>query len=69
MRSIAIALFSAALCGVVAASAVAGIILGLPKWRWFLQTVPATPPIQGVANTLDETKAAFKKRYEQLMGK
>ena len=37
-----------------------------PKWRWFLQTVPATPPNKGVANTLDEAKAAFKVRYEEV---
>jgi hypothetical protein len=41
-------------------------IHGEPKWRWFLQTVPATPPNQGMASTLDEAKAAFKRRYEEV---
>ena len=44
-------------------------LLGVFKWRWFLQTVPATPPNEGVAGTLDEAKAAFKKRYEQVARK
>jgi hypothetical protein len=30
------------------------LIQGEPKWRWFLQTVPATPP-----------KTAFKHRHER----
>jgi hypothetical protein len=44
-------------------------IRGGPKWRWFLQTVPATPPNQGMADSLDKAKAAFKKRYEQVARK
>jgi hypothetical protein len=44
------------------------MLLGKMKWRWFLQTVPATPPNQGVADTLDEAKAAFRQRYEQVKG-
>jgi len=43
-------------------------IHGGPKWRWFLQTVPATPP-QGMADSLDAAKAAFKERYEQVAQK
>jgi hypothetical protein len=39
---------------------------GEPKWRWFLQTVPAPPPNGGLANTLDEAKAAVAARYEQV---
>jgi len=39
---------------------------GEMKWRWFLQTVPAPPPNSGVADTLDEAKAAFAKRYEEV---
>lgn len=55
----------------VAGAAVVGriyreIIHGEPKWRWFLQTVPATPPNSGMAATLDEAKAAFRKRYEEV---
>ena len=39
------------------------IIHGEAKWRWFLQTEPAPPPNQGMADTLDEAKAGFKRRY------
>jgi len=41
-------------------------IHGGPRWRWFLQTVPATPPNQGMTDSLDEAKAAFAKRYEEV---
>jgi hypothetical protein len=44
------------------------MIHGEPKWRWFLQTVPAPPPNQGMADTLDEAKAALAKRYEEVKG-
>jgi hypothetical protein len=36
------------------------------KWLWFLQTVPAPPPNQGIADTLEEAKAALAARYEQI---
>jgi hypothetical protein len=36
------------------------------KWLWFLQTVPAPPPNQGMADTLDEAKAALAKPYEEV---
>ncbi len=36
---------------------------------WFLQTTPAPPPNSGTADTLDEAKAAFKKRYAEVKGK
>ena len=42
------------------------LIHGEPKWRWFLQTVPAPSPNNGMADSLDEVKAAFKKRYEEV---
>ncbi len=49
------------------------MILGKPKWRWFLQQIPEVgpgrsipPPNQGMADTLDEAKAAFAKRYEEV---
>ena len=49
------------------------MIIGKPKWRWFLQQIPEAgpgrpvpPPNQGMADTLDEAKAAFKKRYEEV---
>ncbi len=41
-------------------------IHGEMKWLWFLQTVPAPPPNSGVADTLDEAKAAFAKRYAEV---
>jgi hypothetical protein len=49
------------------------MIIGKPKWRWFLQQIPEAgrgrpipPPNQGMADTLDEAQAAFKKRYEEV---
>jgi hypothetical protein len=41
-------------------------INGEPKWRRFLQTVPAPPPNQGMADTLDEAKAALAKHYDEV---
>ena len=41
-------------------------IQGKTKWRWFLQTMPAPPPHNGVVDTLDEAKAALVKRYEEV---
>jgi hypothetical protein len=41
-------------------------IHGERKWLWFLQTAPAPPPNRGIADTLDEAKAAFKKRYDEV---
>jgi hypothetical protein len=48
------------------------MIHGQPKWMWFLQCIPEAgpgrpipPPNQGKADTLDEAKAAFKKRSEE----
>ena len=34
-----------------------------PKWVWFLQVVPVPRPNEGVADTLDEARAALAKRY------
>ncbi len=49
------------------------MILGKPKWRWFLQQIPEAgpgrpipPPNQGMADSLEEAQAAFKKRYEEV---
>jgi hypothetical protein len=49
------------------------MILGKPKWRWFVQQTPEAgsgrpipPPNQGMADTLDEAKAAFAKRCEEV---
>jgi hypothetical protein len=49
------------------------IILGKPKWRWFLRHIPEAgpgkpipPPNQGMADSLDEAKEALKQRYEQV---
>jgi hypothetical protein len=42
------------------------MILGEPKWLWFLQTEPAPLPNSGKADTLDEAKTQFKQRYLQV---
>jgi hypothetical protein len=49
------------------------MILGKPKWRWFVQQTPEAgsgrpfpPPNQGLADTLEEAQAAFAKRYEEV---
>jgi len=49
------------------------MVIGKPRWRWFLQQIPEAgpgrpipPPNQGMADTLDEAKAAFAKRYEEV---
>jgi hypothetical protein len=44
------------------------MLVGEQKWRWFLKTSPyPTPaPHNGVENTLEGAKAAFKQRYEQV---
>jgi hypothetical protein len=36
------------------------MIHGSPKWRWFLQSVPAPRPNTGMADALEEAMAAFK---------
>jgi hypothetical protein len=41
-------------------------IHGEMKWRWFLQTVAAPPPDSGMADSLDEAKAALTRRYEEV---
>jgi len=41
-------------------------IHGELKWVWCLQTNPAPPLNRGVADTLDEAKAAFAKRYQEI---
>jgi hypothetical protein len=41
-------------------------IHGDMKWVWYLQTDPVSSPNTGIADTLDEAKAAFKKRYEEV---
>ena len=41
-------------------------IHGEMKWHWFLQTVPAPASNSGTADTLDDAKAAFAKRYEEV---
>jgi hypothetical protein len=45
------------------------VILGEPKWLWFLQTELAPPPNSGKAGTLEEAKAAFKRRYSEVKGR
>jgi hypothetical protein len=39
---------------------------GQMKWHWFLQTAPAPPPNSGMADTLDEAKAAIARRYREV---
>jgi hypothetical protein len=41
-------------------------IHGEMKWIWYLQTNPAPPPNRGIADTLDDAKAAFKGRYAEV---
>jgi hypothetical protein len=36
------------------------------KWLWFLQVEEAPLPNKGIADTLDEAKAALIKRYEEM---
>jgi hypothetical protein len=36
------------------------------RHRWFLQTVQVQPPNSGMADSLDEAKAAFAKRYAEV---
>jgi hypothetical protein len=36
------------------------------KWLWFLQVEEAPLPNKGIADTLDEAKAALTKRYEEV---
>ena len=36
------------------------------KWLWFQQVVRAPPPNHGIADTLDDAKAALAKRYEEV---
>jgi hypothetical protein len=36
------------------------------KRLWFLQTVPAPLPNQGIAETLEEAKVALATRYKQV---
>jgi hypothetical protein len=45
------------------------VILGEPKWLWFLQTEPAPPPNSGKAGALEEAQAAFKRRYQEVKGR
>jgi hypothetical protein len=48
-------------------------IHGEPRWLWFLQYIPGAilggpirPPNQGMADSLDEAKAAFAMRYAEV---
>jgi hypothetical protein len=44
------------------------VLIGEPKWRWFLNTSPYPAPLphNGVENSLEEAKQAFKRRCEQV---
>jgi hypothetical protein len=39
---------------------------GEPMWLWLLQTEPAPPPNSGMATTIEEAAAAFKRRYQDV---
>ena len=43
-------------------------IHGEARWLWFLQTVPAPPPNTGMVGSLEDAKAAFKRRYLEVKG-
>src|SRR5262245_14880252 len=36
------------------------------KWHWSLEVAPMSSANQGIADTLDEAKAALAKRYEEV---
>ena len=36
------------------------------KWHWSLEVAPASPPNQGIADTLAEAKAALAKQYGEV---
>jgi hypothetical protein len=40
---------------------------GEAKWKWSLQSLLVPLPNTGHENILEECKAAFKQRYEQVM--
>jgi len=42
------------------------MFLGESRWMWFLQTEPAPPPNSDKADTLEDAKAAFKRRYAEV---
>jgi hypothetical protein len=42
---------------------------GTAKWHGSLQTVRAQPPNSGMADTLEEAKARFKRRYAEANGR
>jgi hypothetical protein len=45
------------------------MIRGEPRWLWFLQTKSKLPPNSGVADTLEEAKAQFKRSYAEVKGR
>jgi hypothetical protein len=44
------------------------MIHGEPKWRWFLQTVPAPPPNSGVIKSWRRPRRNSKRRYAEVKG-
>jgi hypothetical protein len=42
------------------------LIHGTPMWRWILQTETPPPPNQGMADSLEEAEADFKRRYQEI---
>jgi hypothetical protein len=45
------------------------ICRGDRKWKWLLETELAPPPNGGLADTLEEAAAAFKRRYAEVTGR
>ncbi len=39
------------------------------KWRWFLRTMPAPSPNQGVADAPEEAEAEFKRDCQEVKGR
>lgn len=39
---------------------------GVPKWLWSLQIGPTQPASSGVADTLEQARAAVARRWEEL---
>ena len=42
------------------------MIQGDQKWLWFLQAEPTPPSNSGIADSLDEAKAQFERRYQEV---
>jgi hypothetical protein len=45
------------------------MIQGDQKWLWFLLAEPTPPSNSGIADSLDEAKAQFERRYQEFRGR